>query len=385
MYLSSNGTPALHINKNRKFLKLLFVTLLIIFTGCAGSTSSDPENESEEVTVTEKEAVDALIRAIQDSGLTFPSRDDNAKNTSANSDLHAMDYIELDTSPNGLIQIKLWVGDEGNIIPKPSWQEANQNVCSNQGRYMKGAVKLLQFTILTPAREVQLNYIDMETSKIEQSVIGTEAENSDNDERNWLTESMSDAWDQMQAKVSIGGAVGPCGEKIEMGIRFSSEITTDLTTDEEEPVVYFEHIEASFPLTFDEEKSAYTGTGDLEWVAWEFNDRQGDNPPSGKSLEVVRLVTPEIENPRYDDPALELELPGFEDGTPLINLSWPLIHTFEHNEAGDNYTYIITEWEVSSDDASTVMTRTFDRTERFTVEGDPVEVTEKTVIEIIRE
>ncbi len=59
MYLSSNGTPALHIN--RKLLKLLFVTLLLIFTGCSGSTSSDPEQEeSEEVTVTEKEAVDAL-------------------------------------------------------------------------------------------------------------------------------------------------------------------------------------------------------------------------------------------------------------------------------------------------------------------------------------
>lgn len=389
MYLSLNDTPPLHIVRNKKLLKLLFVTFLLIFTGCSGSTSPDSENESdqeepEEVTVTEKEAVDAVIQVIQDSGLTFPSRDDNAKNRSVNYDLYAMDYIELDTSPNGLIQIKLWVGGEGNIIPKPSWQAANENACSSQGRYMKGAVKLLQFTILSPSQEAQLNYIDMETSEIEQSVIGTEDENSDNDEGNWLTESMSDAWDLMQAEVSIGGAVGPCGEKIEMGIRFSSEITTDLTTDEEEPVVYFEHIKASFPLTFDEEKSAYTGTGDLEWVAWEFNG-QPDSAPSGKSLEIVRLVTPEIDNPTYDDPALELELPGFEDGTPLINLSWPLIHTYEQNEAGDNYTYIIMDWEVSSDDESAVMTRTFDRTEGFTVDGDPVEITEKTEIEIVRD
>lgn len=362
-----------------------------MFSGCSSSTSSDPENDTdqeqdpEEVSVTKEEAVDALITVIKDSGMTFPSREGSSKSKDADSDLYAMDYIELDTSPNGLIQIKMWIGDEGNIIPKPSWQSANQNVCSNQGRYMKGAVKQLQFTILTPSQEVQLNYTDMETGKIEESVIGAQDESNDDDENsNWLTEAMSDAWSQMRNEVSIGGTVGPCGAKIEMQIQFSSEITTDLTSDPEEPVVYFEHIEATFPLEFDEQKNAYTGIGDLEWIAWQFNGQQSDNAPAGKSLEIIQLVTPSLNNPEYDEPALELELPGFEDGTPLINLSWPLLHNYEHNDEEDNYTFIITGWEINTSDASVVMTKTFDRTENYTVDEDPVKITEHTTIEIIR-
>ena len=388
MNRASNGTLQFHINHNKQLLILLFSVLFFMMWGCSGSTDPNSENdtdqnqEPEEVTVTEEEAVDALIQVIQDSGLEFPSREGASKNKSADFGLFAMDYIELGTSQGGLIEIKLWVGNEGNIIPKPSWQAANQNVCLRQGRNMKGAVKQLEFTILTPSQEVQLHYIDIETGKIEQSVVGTQNE-GDSDSSNWLTESMSDAWSQMQNKVTIGGTVGPCGDKIELQIQFVSKITSDFTENKEEPAVYYEHIQASFPLTFDDDKKAFTGTGDLEWLAYKLNGEPG-GPPTGKSLEVVRLVTPWIDNPIYDESTLELELPGFEDGTPLINVSWPLIHKYEINEEGDNYVYIITGWQENPDDASVVMTKTFNRTESFTVDGDPVTVTEHTTIEITR-
>lgn len=379
----------LHLLKSKQLFNLIIVTFLLVLAGCSSTTGTESDNETdqeqdqEEVSVSEKDAVDAIIATIRDSGYSFPSREPSSKSNSENNEMFAMDYIGLDSSENGLIQIRLWIDKEGNIIPNPSWQSSNENVCKERGRYMKGAVKLLEFTILTPSREVQLNVIDIESGKIDESVIGTEDE-SDNDDADWLNESMKDAWEQMQGNISIGGAVGPCGDVIGLTIEFNSEITTDLTSNPEEPVVYFEHIEASFPLELNDDNNVYTGTGDLEWVAWEFNGRQSDNAPEGKRLEVVRLITPGLDHADYDNPALELELPGFEDGTPLINISWPLIHTYKRNEEGDNYTYIITDWNVNTEDQSTVMTRSYDRTENFDIDGDPVQVTEKTVIVISR-
>lgn len=384
MNIAGNSTLPSHKNINRHLFHFFLSALIVLVTSCSSSTSSgtepdpEPEPEPQPEEVSEQQAIETIIQVIQDSGLTFPSLEESSKRKADG--LSAMDYVQTGSTTEGLIELKLWIGPDGNIIPKPSWQESNKDFCKSQGRYMKNAVKQLTFTILSPTHEVQLNYIDIETGKIEESVIGE----AGGDDANWLPNSMSDAWSQMQNKVSIGGAVGACGDKMEMQIQFSSEITTDLTTDSEEPIVYFEHIEATFPLEFDEDKSAYTGKGNLEWTAWEFNGRQGDNAPVGKSLEIVQLVTPSLDNPDYDEPALELELPGFEDGTPLINLSWPLIHNYKQNEEGDNYTYIITGWDVQSDDASVIMTKTFDRTENYTVDGDPVEITEYTTIEIVR-
>lgn len=371
-------------------MKLLVAGLFsLLLISCSSSTDSgtgtgtgdDQNNDTNEPTteeVTEEQALDALLQVLEDAGITFPCQKSAPPFNIKSLNLIATDYVTIDTSPNGLLQIQLWLDDEGQMIPTPDWQQQNQNVCLDQNKNMRAAVRMLQFQIHPTSHEVQLNYMEIGSGKITESVKRT----ADPDAASWLVDAMQKAWDAMQDRATIKDRVGPCYE-MELQIEFESKITTDLSVDGQ-PIVYFEHVLGSFGLTLNEETNLFYGSGQLTWLAYEFNGTPGDNNPTGQ-LQVVNLHTPWGEGTPYDEPTLALELPSFVTvGTPMLTIAWPSLYEKELDEQNQNYKYIITGWEIPSDEPSVVMRKQNSRSKTITVEGETATITEETTIVIRR-
>lgn len=247
---------------DRIYLTLLAVLLMVFTLNCSGDSPSD---EPEEM-LTEKEAVETLIDIIRDSGIPFPILEDQSVENqegrfpkiaeAEDFNLSGSDYL-TSSFGEGVILINLWLGPNGHIIPKPSWQSAHPDVCLDQGRYMNAAVQMAEFKITPSLNFIQVNLIEIETGIIQESII-SEQGLSDPD---WLDNGLTEVWSKLKQKASIKGVTGPCGQYKNLMFYFDSK-----TTMQTEGGSSFDHVRAEFKLSFDEEKNTYSGSGILEFI-----------------------------------------------------------------------------------------------------------------------
>lgn len=348
--------------------------------GCSSSTGPDATtNDTEQVEeITQEQVIQAFVKVMEEAGITFPDEGGSSKRAK-DFNLFLNDYVELDSSPNGLIQLQLSLDKDGNIIPDPGWQSGNQNACLEQNQNMRAAVKKLQFQFQPTSHEIQLNYMDVATGKVEQSII----KRADPDAPSWVVDALQKVWEAMKQKVTIKDRVGPCVE-MDLTIEFSSEVTTDLSA-ENQPIVYYERVTGSFGLTRNEETNLFQGSGTVTWESYQFNGTEGDNHPSGE-LRVVNLQTPWGEGSTFDEATLQLQLPSYITvGTPMLTIGWPSLYSNTFDDASGNYLYTISGWETPSDEPGLVMRKENNRSTTLTVDGEQGTITENTTIEIRRE
>ena len=90
-------------------------------------------------TVSGSEAIDALAQLMRSRGLT-PAEG-----------FSVADYIETRTtqgSDGAIRHVRLHIGPDGHVIPKPEWRTYHPTYCKQQARYMQETDKVLDFKII---------------------------------------------------------------------------------------------------------------------------------------------------------------------------------------------------------------------------------------------
>jgi hypothetical protein len=118
--------------------------------GCAGAGAGGGGGAADgSGTVAADRAVDAMVAALEHLSL-------DAQRATQTSDLitaqganspSTRDYIATEVDSDGDRVLKLYVGSDGNLIPTPSWRDANSGYCADRNRYMKSAVDLLNVKV----------------------------------------------------------------------------------------------------------------------------------------------------------------------------------------------------------------------------------------------
>lgn len=395
--------------KNSKIILkiILFITLsFILFQGC--SSNDDDLNDSDSQSLTEQEVHQIkvnLVDIIIASGRDFPQYEDNQgrpiKTNNLNDFLEGPNnYLETQNEP-GELKFSLWLDNQGNIIPSPTWQQNNPDYCLNYGFSMRAPKKLLRFKVayemdygLSHPNEfayyVQLELTDVETGVINQAV---EIPPIIDENNNWVNATMNEAWNQMLDLTTIQGAVGPCEGDIALTLFFETKMTTNLS-DSEGTTIYFEHVTAIVDLGFDQENKTYYGARDLIWVdSWvQYSDGEGgitEVPGFFTGLigefKVITLSTPEmsLDNNNYPFPGMDMTL-NAPNITPFWKIAWPLLYDWDADETEVNF-HLWDNWETPEAPSAIVMQLSNNRTESFQVDGDPIIITENTNIEVRRD
>ena len=116
-----------------RFPHAFCLSVLLLFVGLA-----DPAR-AQDTPVSGSEANDALAQAMQSRGLT-PAEG-----------FSVADYIETRTtqgSDGAIRHVRLHIGPDGHVIPKPEWRTYHPNYCKQQARYMQETDKVLDFKII---------------------------------------------------------------------------------------------------------------------------------------------------------------------------------------------------------------------------------------------
>src|SRR5699024_7124592 len=214
-----------------------------------------------------------------------------------------------------LLQMILWMDDEGNIIPSPQWQADHPNYCSDQGKYMRAAHKRLVFTLFgdPQIREVYLKLEDVETGATQKAAWGKPGV----DDQDWKKHGMAEAWNKMKAQTTIKDFVGPCESEKEYTLYFDSKMKIEKTT-ENGLVIMVDRVKGSIALSFDNEQQVYTGSGEFEWVESYSNIPYDPYSFLGltKDFRVLALVTPDLANGNNDYffPGMDLQYGFGVDG-----------------------------------------------------------------------
>lgn len=212
----------------QKTLYVFMLVCLLVVVGCSRDDNSGDQDEGGLLTQEELHRIENMIvQIIRDSGRDFPQYDQPRQLPAKRGGLDPFlegpnNYLETINQP-GELKLRLWLDDEGNIIPSPTWQENNPNYCSDEGRNMRAAHKMLEFKVMYDpefgisnpdqfAYGVQLNLIEIGTTAIKESVwVDPIIDNSNN----WINATLNSAWEQMLVRATIGGAIGPCEGTIE--------------------------------------------------------------------------------------------------------------------------------------------------------------------------
>lgn len=376
-----------HSQKVNYLYLILTFTLFLGISGCSNPSGSDEEEEKEEqvTEITEEKAVENLVQFLTELDLAPDSDESKEKTFLTTSSAGIDDYISTDETDNGTLQLKLWIGPDGHIIPGPEWRDNNPDFCKNQNRYMKGAVKLINIKVHATVQEVTIQYIDVETGVIDQQQMGSGSGDQ------WLLEALNDAWNKMD--VTLNPASGPCGDMMRMQVTFRSEIEADGTYVEGKTAIIFDHVAAEFNLTLHENESGYKGRGDLRWE--EFYVIGGDYAFENCNIPDAEMIVHDLKLPGMKEGTTEeIEMViGFDEfqppvceGAQLVNMfeiGWMTLHFENEANLPEPDEFLILNWEISEQDEGTIATKRYDRTVTLTSsEGDPVYYTEKTVIEI---
>lgn len=360
------------------YLLLISFLLVLSINSCSDSTSG-PENEPEE-TITSDEAIETLKQVMQDRSL-FQSKSSVVQkgNTAiANDAISYEDYITVDLDEEGRRRVHFDIGPDGHIIPNAEWRDTNIDICDDQNRFIKTAVKRLQFKMYTAADGYYafVQYIDVETGEIENQREG---------EGNTLKEAINNAWDKLQ--VEIKAPAGPCGRLKGVTLFFNSRIQ-----EESDDVTILEHVEAEFVLEATEE-GTYTGSGPLEYIEIVSSVDGSCTFPDG-TLNIRELIFETEDNVPTDNTALDFEYQNTIAGGSCSDYdgeyvtTWPFNFTGMHmdewyTEDGESWDgLIIRDWEAVPEDDAVLARKIYDRTETVDDGGGFSTLTEKTTIEI---
>jgi len=385
----------------KTFYVFMLVCLMIVM-GCSSDDNDLDQPDSGTLTTEEiNRVVSAIVDIIRDSGRDFPQFEENPARPLTTYNLDDFldgpnNYLETINEPENL-KVRLWLDDEGNIIPSPTWQQNNPNYCSNEGLEMRSAKKLLEFKVMYDpdfgltnpdqyAFGVQLNLIDVETSVINESVWTNPIIDENG---NWIKATLNEAWDQMLDRATIGGAVGPCKDEISLSLHFSSEQKRK-NLDPEGGWEYYDKVEGVIALSFNSATNAYEGTGSIASVDGYAIGVAGDpeyNPYQGELI-VFELITPLLAEGGTDFPFLAMTMTI--DNLNTYPLSWLLCHGEPNGDYGipENgyFVVFIDEWD-EVDEPGIVLRKTYDLND-FPLPGTDYgdnNITEHTVIEIHRE
>lgn len=387
--MGKTGSNIFYQFQNINFLCLILTfTLFLGISGCSNPSAADKEEEKEkEEEITEEKAVESLIQFLTELDLAPDSDTSKEKTLPETSSASIEDYISTDETDNGTLQLKLWIGFDGHIIPGPEWRDNNPDFCKDQNRYIKGAIKLINIKVHATVQEVTIQYIDVETGVIDQQQMGIG--NGDQ----WLFEALIDAWNKMD--VTLKPAAGPCGDMMGMQISFHSEIEADGTAIDSKTAIVFDRVTAEFGLSLRENESAYEGRGDLRWeefyvIGGNFVFDNCDIPDAEMIVHEFKL--PGMNGNSTDEIEMVMGFDKFEDPVceeaQLVNMfeiGWMALHFEDEANLPETDEFLILHWEASEQDEGVIATKKYDRTVTFTSsEGDPVYYTEKTVIEIRR-
>lgn len=361
----------------RYIFSILIVSSLagVFLFSCNKDDENVPDNSYDSGMVT------VVSRVIRDSGLNFPQASSSSNrdaNRPSGFEWPAEDYVTVDDSDSEIITVKIWLGPDNHIIPTPEWQAAHPNYCMDQGKYMRPVRKLLQFKIFNVPRDdiraVQLNHIDVETSRIEHSVM-TDWYDAAPD---WMYQAMSEVWSEMRNQTTIKDAIEPCEDRIPLTLYFSSIVTNELTD-----ASTYEEFEFSIPLQFDESKGAFSGVGDFVWVdGWIWHEDIGYQPfPAIKTgqMEIVGLITPELAGNSIENATMNFKVPIIDqENSSMLLASFMHFYTMVSND-GSNMEYRIDNWQLLDDPDIIMGTYT-----NNVAEFDDGTLTETTTIEIGR-
>lgn len=354
----------------------------IVITSC----SKDDKNEKAPESIEESYIIETTAQVIRNSGLEFPSI--SSANREASRPMEfiwpAEDYITVtrereDGDYGEIITVNLWLGPDNHIIPTPDWQRAHPDYCLDQGKYMRPVRKLLQFRIFNNPRDdiraVQLNRIDVETGRIENSFY-TDYYDAD---PNWMHEAMSEAWDQLLLESTIKGAVDPCDTRVPLTLHFTSTVN-NVTEDNET----YEKIEATVTLHFDESIGGYTGSAEFVWIeGWiyiaELNETRPYPPEKNGALEIVKLITPAMVENSIEDATMEFKAPRISATTQsMLFASFMAFYDMIH---GDNttITYQLNNWQLLAD-PEIIMAKYLNHV----LDDGETRLTENTIFEIVQ-
>ncbi len=358
---------------------LLLVTFIVLLTitGCGDNTTAPEDTPS---IITEDKAVTAIMGVMQDRGLVFPFKNISVKGnfiTSANS-LSKNDYLAVDLDEEGERRVHFDIGPDGHIIPKGEWRDANPDYCKDQNRFMKAAVKRLQFKMFAAADGyyVFVQYIDVATGKIENQREG---------EADTLKEAINKAWDKLE--VNIKSPTDPCDDLKGITLYFNSRIQ-----EEYDDVTIMEHVEAEIVLEANEE-GIYKGSGPIKYIEITTSVDGNCTFPDG-TLNIHELILKMEEGIPTEETALDMEYENTIVGGSCTDsdgeyvTTWPFNYVGMHmdewySEDGESWDgLIIRDWEAVPDDDSVLARKVYDRTETVDNGGGFSTTTENTTIEI---
>lgn len=349
----------------------------------AGGCSDNAAGPQEPAVVTNTEAAETITQVMQERGLITAApgakaaRPDNTATASAAGApaLTIDDYMTVDVDDAGERRVHFDIGPDGHIIPSGAWRDANPNYCKEKNRFMKGAVKRLQFKMFKAADGylVYIQYIDVATGV---------TENQQEGEAATLKAAVDEAWDKFQ--VEIKPATGPCGRPKGLTLVLDSRVR------EEKGAVYAtERVEASISLT-PTAGGGYEGSGALTWTEASFGDATETiqcTVPDG-SLTVTTLSLPEAGEAPGDivlDYRIEVALGSCGPITPYPTIWKPIWIVLHQDEVIDG-TLRITAWDTDTGDEAVLARKVYDRSQSYsTDDGGTVTVTEATTVELRNE
>ncbi|WP_445665697.1 hypothetical protein [Fodinibius sp. AD559] len=388
---------------------LSLMIILLLFTSC-GDDSTGPET-TEEVELSKEEVVQAVSEVLRERGFNLPEEDSTAGKSMAKNTIPGLyNYVsaEIDII-EGDYRVRFNIGPDGNIIPNLGWREDNPDHCRQKNRYMKGAIKRLNYKIFkrNDGWAVFVQYIDVATTEIENQ---REGQDPDPD-ISGLKKSIDKAMDKFEPE--IGEVVGPCGEKFPLKFVLTSQTTLEGVNTPEggtADIVIEDEVEAEVALTYNDQKKIYEGRGEVKWVQYDVRA-----PESSQQIDCALPGPQDFNIPRFYDGTVD----SLNQGNELVHIGpieWGIPRptctvTYDNNststqlfkafsyiwgmvpsptltqitESDQNfYVYAIENWQEISDNDDVLARREYNRTETADTLGFKT-YTEETTMEIRRD
>lgn len=395
----------LPISERYRIYSTWFLVLTVIFmvVSCSGSTGPDPENKPGKIT--KNKAVNTVVKVFEANGITFPPREKGENNivtanntvaankTAVAFDLFLFDYLDVEVDKSegviDVIRIQIWIGPKGNVIPSLAWLKAHPKACIAQGRFIRAAVNLLGFKIFPATKEVQLNYIDVETSKIEESVMVAPSLS----DPNWLINGIQSAWEKMQPRLKqpIKSTVSPCGERIPLKFHFNSSIKAI-----SEGTGWIAAVETEFDLKYNKKEDYYYGSGVFHWKNLTLINYPGNchvsNLQDAEPIKVKKFILPGMQkNVNKAKMVLFVDASPSDFSTVIciehnipvkvpVTYSVAFLPMHEDEVSAAAGGFVIKNWKKVDEPGGVFFEKEYDRTQTY---GPNSTFTENTVMQVI--
>ncbi|HYW33855.1 MAG TPA: hypothetical protein VE868_00480 [Balneolaceae bacterium] len=391
----------------KRLLQRIPALIILIFVIYACSDNSSGPDHSN--MITRDQARTALVQVIQNHSLSVPGRANlkRGKNSSNNLNLSVQNYIKTNKykkyrkgprGPNSkYLEEHIDIGPDGNFIPRGKWRDNHPNVCKEQNRYMKGAVKLLSFKIFAikngqAGYDVFAQYIDVETGQIEAQ---KEAEG------NKLRKAIGNAWDKLHKVKSWGGFAGPCGQKKGLTLRFNAKTLIHGQGNNGGSATITDSTTAEIKLTYNTKKGIYEGSGKLKFVKFDVSVANSCQAPADAGFKVTKLIMDnsgsiteaDIRFFDWKQGSCTIKGRSFKESPPMPTV-WPIFHKSEvirgikdDSKSGPwavENVYAIKKWKSVSGNEKIIGRKSYDHKKTFKGSDSIGKASEKTLIEIRR-